>query len=311
MKQQTFTQSAGLPWQWILLALASHIGWGAYPVFSRYLQTVSQVPSFSLLALGNLAILLIALFTIVPRLDKQVFRVPALWAFGFFVVLRGITNLLAARYTLAIYVQLITQMTPFVVALLSRTFLREPLPRYTLQAMTICTGGALLMMSGDMSRSGLSFSLTNTDWIGIGMALASCVALAVYMLSVRRVTRHAVSSEALLVTHLVSLFAFSIITSLVLREDWSRWGQIGWKDWLVFAGFSLGVLWGANLAQIRSLDYLGAPLVSSMLATRLISALVIGGFLLGERLTSGWQVVGTAVVLITITWYLRQQASIQ
>ncbi len=291
-----------------MLALLSHIGWGAYPVLSRYLQTVSQVPSFSLLALGNFVILLITLITIGPRLDRQVFRIPAFWFFGATVVLRGVTNLLAARYTLAIYVQLITQMTPFIVALLSRTFLHDPLPRYTLTAITLCTAGGLLMMSGDISRAGISLSLTRDDYLGLGMAFCSSLALAVYMLSVRRATRYHISSEALLLMHVLSLGLFSLLTSFALAEDWTRWGQIGWVDWLVFAGFSLGVLWGSNLLQIRSLDRLGAPLVSSLLATRLVSALLFGGVLLGERLTSLWQVAGTAVVFVTITWYLRQQA---
>lgn len=78
-------------------------------------------------------------------------------------------------------------------------------------------------------------------------------------------------------------------------------------DWLVFAAFSLGVLLGANLGQINALRYLGAPLVSSMLASRLVSALIVGALLLGERLTSLWQLLGAGVVLVTITWYLRQQ----
>ena len=75
----------------------------------------------------------------------------------------------------------------------------------------------------------------------------------------------------------------------------------------MFALFAFGVLLGANLAQIRSIQQLGAPLVSSMMASRLISALVVGGLLLGEHLSSGWQLLGAGLVFATLTWYLRQR----
>ncbi len=43
------------------------------------------------------------------------------------------------------------------------------------------------------------------------------------------------------------------------------------------------------------------------MAWRLISALALGALLLGERLTSLWQVLGAVIVLVTITVYLRRQ----
>jgi drug/metabolite transporter (DMT)-like permease len=78
-------------------------------------------------------------------------------------------------------------------------------------------------------------------------------------------------------------------------------------DWLVFGFICFGILLGANLGQIRSIQQLGAPLVSSMMAIRLVSALVFAALLLNERLTSGWQVLGAVVVVATITWFLRRQ----
>jgi drug/metabolite transporter (DMT)-like permease len=62
----------------------------------------------------------------------------------------------------------------------------------------------------------------------------------------------------------------------------------------------------ANLTQIVALRHIGAPLVSSTMALRLVSALVFGGLVLGERLTSVWQGLGAAVVLVTITWYVSR-----
>lgn len=311
MRQQTAEQTASeegkTQWFWIFVALVAHAGWGAYPVLARYLQTVSRLPSMSLLAAGNFVVLLIFAVTLLPRTDTRALRLPLLWFFGLMVVVRGVTNLLAARYTLSIYVQLITQMTPFLVSLLSTVLLRESLPRFTGRAISLCLAGALLMMSGNVGEINAAAVVTRNDWLGIALAITSSLALAIYMILVRRTVRHQVSGEALLLIHLLALFTFSISASLLAGENWSQWQRVGPADWLVFAAFSVGVLLGANLGQINALRHLGAPLVSSMLAGRLVSALAVGALLLGERLTSLWQLLGAGVVLVTITWYLRQQ----
>jgi hypothetical protein len=38
-----------------------------------------------------------------------------------------------------------------------------------------------------------------------------------------------------------------------------------------------------------------------------VSALLFGAFLLNERLSSAWQLLGAAIVFVTLTWYLRQR----
>jgi drug/metabolite transporter (DMT)-like permease len=304
--EQPKTLSPTLPYGWLALALAAQMGWGAYPVLLRYLQTVSGIPSLSLLAIGNLVALLLVAVFILPRLDWRVFRLRIIWIFAFMVVLRGITNLLATRFTLAIYVQIIYLLTPFVVALLSRAVLKEQLPRHTYKALIVALLGSVLIMSGDLGQGVNATAVSRHDLLGILLALASSFFLALYMLVTRRTARHQAPGEALLVVHLFALFAFSAVTSLLIGESWASWQTLNSTDWLVFALLSLGVLLGANLGQIRSLQHLGAPVVSSMMAIRLVSALAFAGLLLGERLTSAWQVLGTAVIIITITWYLRQ-----
>lgn len=293
------------------MALAAHTGWGAYPVLARYLQTVSHLPSMSLLALGNFVGLCIVSFMLLPQMDKGAFRHRLLWIFGLIVVVRGLTNFLAARYTLSIYVQLVTQMTPFLVALLSTALLHEQLPRYTGRAITLCLTGALLMMSGNISLAGVAPDPNRLDWLGLLLAGVSSLALALYMILVRRSVQHDVSAEALFVVHLFFLTGFSTVLSLGLGEDWNQWRQASQADWLVFATFSVGILVGANLGQIGALRHLGAPLVSSLLAWRLVSALIVGVLLLNERLTSLWQVLGAGIVLVTITWYLWQQRPVE
>ncbi len=295
------------PWHWLTLALLSQMGWGAYPVLLRYLQTVSQIPSLSLLAVGNLLVLILVLAVRWQHIEWRIFRLPLLWLFGGLVILRGVSNLLATRFTLAIYAQLIYLMTPFIVALLSRLVLREQLPRHTFKALSLCLLGAVLLMGNDLGKAVGETAVFRSDWLGMSLVLASSLFLALYMLVTRRTAQHNARGDSLLIVHLTSLFLFSGITSLVIGEDWQQWTLLQSEDWLVFSLFALGVLLGANLLQVRSIQELGAPLVSSMMATRLISALLFAGFLLNERISSVWQLLGAGVVFITLTWYLRQR----
>lgn len=300
--QQQTTQ-----WIWIVAALGAHTGWGAYPVFARYLQTVSRLPSMSLLFAGNAVALIALSVVLLPRLDWRLFRTRVLWLFAGIVVMRAITNLLAARYTLAIYVQLITLMTPFVVALLSATVFRDRIPPYTGRAITLALVGSILMMSGDIGQAGVTLALTPDDWIGIGLAITSVLFLSLYMLVVRRTAQDNVPAVSVFFTQLITVTTVTLVTSLLIGEDWAQWQTLQLPDWLVFAGFSLGVLLGANVTQISAIRQLGAPMVSSLLAWRLVSALIVAGLLLNEQLTSIWQVTGAGIVLVTITWYLWQQ----
>lgn len=297
-------------WFWVAASLAAHTGWGAYPVLARYLQTISDLPSLSILAFGNLICLLISGPFMFPRIGAYLLRSRIIWLFALVVVIRAVTNMLAARFTLAIYVQLITLMTPFVVALLSATIFREKLPPYTIPAISLSLLGALLMMSGDISGAGISLQLSASDWLGIAMAFTSSLSLAFYMLLIPRTVKGDVPGEAVFIVQLVTLAIVTGLLSLLIGEDWGRYAVIGLGDWAVFLAFVIFVLLGANLGQISALRHLGAPLVSSMMAWRLISTLSIAALLLGEQLTSIWQVLGALIVLVTITLYLwRQRAA--
>ncbi len=297
-------------WIWFVAAFGAHTGWGINPALVRYLQTVSHLPSMALLSLGHIIALIVLLPIVIKHLNRRILRSRVLWIFALFVVLRAITNILAARFTLAIYVQLITLMTPFVVALLSATFLREKLPPLTLPAISFSLFGAVLMMSSDIGALGIELSITPTDWIGIGLALFSTFCLALYMISVRRTAEVNLPGEAVFVFQLIAILGVSLPLSLLLGEDWGRWLEIGVFDWFIFAAFFFGVLLGANMSQIIALRHLGAPRVSSLMAWRLVSTLILGGLLLGERLTSIWQVAGAVIVVLTLSWYLWQQRAI-
>ncbi len=284
------------------------MGWGAYPVLARYLQTISHLPSLSLLGVANLFAMSIMLGITLIRSNLRTFRHPILWILAIVVVSRSITNVLAARFTLAIYVQLITLLTPFIVALLSATLFRDVIPPHTGKAMTLALIGALLMMSRHIGTSGIHFTLTPTDFVGIGLALGSSLFLALYMVVIRRTARQDIPGETVFVVQLVAIVGISLTLSFLTHENWQPWHQLGPKDWLVFAAYSGGVFFGANVLQITALRHLGAPFVSSLLATRLIATLIFAAGLLGERLVTIWQGVGASIVFVTVTWYLWSSA---
>ena len=296
-------------WGWMGAALLAHTAWGAYPVLARYLQTVSLLPSMALLALGNLVALAVFAPFVLRKLDGRVLRSRAIWGFTLVVVLRAITNVLSARFTLAVYVQLITLMTPLVVALLSAGLFRERLPRLTWPALALSLTGSLLMMSGDIGGHGVRLALTRSDLLGIGLASVSMLCLALYMILVPRTVKDSVPGEAVLLVQLIALTGTSGILSLALGEDWGRYLALGPLDWAVYGAFVVFVLLGANLGQIAALRHLGAPLVSSTMAWRLVATLALAALLLGERLSSLWQALGAVVVLGTITVYLRLQTA--
>lgn len=293
---------------WMAAALIAHTSWGLYPVLARYLQTISDLPSMTLLAFGNILPLLVVLVLFGRKLDRRVFTSRILWVFALIVVARAVTNMLAARYTLSIYVQLVTQSTPFLVVVLGAGLFKERIPKYTGTAIFLCLTGALLMIGGDIGQAATA-DPGRSDWLGIGLALTSSLCLAFYMLVVRRTAdvRHNVPAEAVLVVQLITIILVTTGISLLTGEDWGRWLEIGRTDWLMFAGLSFGVFVVANLGQVGALRHLGAPLVSSIMAWRLVSALVMGWWVLGERLDSWGQLLGAAVVLITVTWYLWRQ----
>lgn len=68
---------------------------------------------------------------------------------------------------------------------------------------------------------------------------------------------------------------------------------------------------GIKIGNITTLRKFGAPLVSSMLAIRLVAALIFGWVILGERLTSILQWVGAVLVVGAVTWFLVHQRANQ
>ncbi len=272
-------------------------------------RVVTHLPSMSIMSFGSFLALLIVGLVYLPRIQWRAFGNRKLLFFALVVVARGVSNILATRFTLAIYVQLITLLTPFIVALLSTAVLREKLPRYTIQAMMLSVLGAVMLIGGSISGVDGFPTANRTDWLGISLALGGSLLLAIYMVAIRGSVRSHIRGETMLLCSFFLWLSATGVISLLFGEDWSRWGSMQPFDWLIFGMVVLGVFTGANMSQIGAIRHLGAAVVSSTMAWRLVSTLFLAGLLLDEHLSSVWQVLGVVLVLTTVTWYLWRQRS--
>lgn len=299
-------------WRYVWLGLLGHLLWGSYPVFAK--RAVAEVPKFSLLLMASLTTTLVAAATVRwhDDLDRRqawaiLRRERALWGLAFFWVLRSVTNIVSIELTRAIWIQLINTLTPFVVALLGIWFFGEPVPRYTYRALTLSTLGAALVLVPDWSQALAGFN--SRDVLGLAMAVLSTLALATYFQLVRRSHLRQASGGLIMFQQGVALVMTYVVLSWGAGEDWRAWTRLSPMAWLAV----LEVIWMVrvlgNLVQIVAVGGATPALITSLMATRLISALFLGWLVLGERLVAPAQWLGALIVVATVTTYLRLQRS--
>lgn len=97
------------------------------------------------------------------------------------------------------------------------------------------------------------------------------------------------------------------IGTIVLQEDWSPWLRLDGRGWLAWIVFSFGILLFGNLLQISSIAFLGAPMVSTLLAFRLVTSLLFSALIMREELSDMLQFVGAGIILVTVTAYMWVQ----
>jgi EamA-like transporter family len=95
--------------------------------------------------------------------------------------------------------------------------------------------------------------------------------------------------------------------SLLGGDDWGILKQPT-QVWVGIAALALVVLVGAALLQIWALSQINAALFSTLISWRLVVALIAAWLLLGERLSSVWQIVGAVFVMAAVTAFLADQA---
>ncbi len=302
-------RASAIPVNWLFIALVSQTAWGGYPVFARYFQNTVHIPSLALVSISNGVAALALAILVLPHMDLQFLKSRSILVFSVVLILRSVTNIYATRYTLAVYVQMINLMSPFLVAALSRTWLGEPLPRFTGRAVVFSVLGAALMSTADLGQNGVVLAITPTDWFGIALASASTFFLALYVITIRRSLKGDVPADGMSVVQAFVLFLSMGAGSLLFREDWTPWTRMSISDWGLFAAFGLGVLLMGMKLQNASLKHISASFYSTVQALRLVSTLGLAALILGEWFSSGWQILGAVVVMATVSWYSWAQNS--
>jgi drug/metabolite transporter (DMT)-like permease len=295
---------------WILMGILSHGAWGGYPVFARYLQNVHHIGTMSLAAMTNTLATVVVLVFLSRKIHLSTVSPRDLLTFSLIFVARGLTNLYASRFTYATTVQLISLLTPFIVAFMSKTLYREPLPGHTFAALLLSLVGSAAMILGAGPGAPAGALLGNTageHLLGIGLAIASSILLAFYMLSIKDIGRKGTNSETLAFIQFAGLGICMGTGSLLVGESWKPWLVLPPSGLIAYLGFAFGVLLFGTIVQNNALRRLGAPAYATLQATRLLSTIGLSWAILGEGIVSIWQAAGTMTVMATITWFTFSQ----
>jgi len=290
---------------WLFIGLLSHSAWGGYPVLARYLQNTHHIGTMSLATMTNTLATIIMLLLMGPRIKLRTVSIKDMAILAFLVVTRGLTNLYASHYTYATNVQLLSLLAPFVVAYLSKTFFKEPLPKRTGMALTLSLIGSVAMISGAVGAGGGTPTFMN--WVGIGLATVSGVFLAFYMIFIKEAGKRGVSAETLAFIQFASLGICMGSGSLLVGESWKPWLSLPLSGIAAYLAFAFGVLLFGTIMQNNALKHLGAPTYSTIQAWRLLSTIAYSWLLLGEGISTLWQAAGTVIVMATVTWYMLSQ----
>ena len=292
-----------------LVALLAHTGRGLSPPLARYFQVVVGIPLFVFIVIPGVPLVVGHLFYTLPKSGLRVWGNRILLGTSSLLVLRVISNIAASRFTKAIYVQLFALMVPFFVVILSQIFLKEKPPRHTWTAIVLSSLGAFFMLSSDISSDGVTLDLTSLDKVGIGFAIAQAIVASGHFVLLRHAKQAGIPSHEILTSQSVMVALVAVPISIATGEDWSiLFTMSGWQ-WAAMVFFAFVPVLLANWLQITAIAHIGANAFSSALPWRLLTVLIVGWFLLGEKLESGWQVLGAIIVFFTITgyFYLRQR----
>lgn len=106
----------------------------------------------------------------------------------------------------------------------------------------------------------------------------------------------------------LALVILYVSLSLLGGDDWGILLKQPTQVWVGIAALALVVLVGAALLQIWALSQINAALFSTLISWRLVVALIADWLLLGERLSSVWQITCAVLVMAAVTAFLACQA---
>jgi drug/metabolite transporter (DMT)-like permease len=261
-----------------------------------------------------------------------------IWGFVVALVVRCATAEYAAYFTSAVYVILIGLLSPFIIVLIISIIMRNTregkinkITWKTFAALLATISGSVIIILGGITNTHsdleanwydfvfkwevqwneLGHTFTRDDAIGVTLAFLSAVFLSIYIVLVRELKTACaktsiawmVSGDGMLMFQYLSIMIPFLIPSLVF-ESWKPYLMLDWKDWLVFVAYAFIVIWMSQLTSLVAIQVLGATLVGAALPLRIVSAIICSAVLLHENLTSGWQVIGSVIVVLSVAMFL-------
>ena len=286
----------------ILLSIVSHISLGLYVVFSKDL--FRHFPPFALLACTFSVVLAVSSILLHKEINWQDFARASIWLVAVIALLRSITKMLAVQYTLATYVQLLDIGSPFVSAFIAWFFLRERLPRGTIPALITTTVGAFFVIV--INPWDIQLPNGQTDLIGLVLAMASSIFMGMLVVVTGFVTQVRSNPANVYIQQTLALVVTYFALSLVFDESWLPFRNMTVSTLCYLIVFVLMILLGGWLT-VFSLSRVNSTFFSVLLSLRLVTAVVAGWAILGEKLSNPMQIVGLVLVVVSITWYLWKQ----
>jgi drug/metabolite transporter (DMT)-like permease len=201
-------------------------------------------------------------------------------------------------------------LAPFFVAILSKLWLKDSLPKYTIPALIISLFGAILMLSSIDFQKGEFFNLTAVDAIGMSLALFSCFFLALGLVMIRWLGKQNISGGPVLLSQFMFTVLLSPIFSVIVGENWGNWAGLSPFGIFLFITFVMVFVFGNVFQQHAIFKLKSASVVSTIQPWRLISSLLSGMALLGEKLENPLQYVGMFIVFLAVGVYMLLQVNV-
>ena len=196
-------------------------------------------------------------------------------------------------------------------AAIGRFCLHQPLPPGTLVALVSGLGGSALAIFGGSKSTHHSTVAPALLALGIGLAFASSIALAVYQ-HIVKLTKGVLSEGFVLTLNYAVMLVpagtiLGIQTGLGTADAIASFAALNGRQWIILCVFSSVVYLGANLAQQLAIRQLGPTLVAALMPLRLLSSVTGSLILLQEGITSSAEAGGLVVVAVTTAVYLGRQ----
>lgn len=274
-----------------LLGTIAAATYGMNPLFALPLYKDGMNPDSVLFFRYALAIPIMALmikargrsFKVHPK------EVLPLALMGMLMALSSLTLFLSYNYMDAGIASTLLFVYPIMVAVIMALFFREKLTKLTIACIFLALSGIGLLYQGD---GGETLSL-----VGIGLAMASALSYAIYIVGVNRPLLKVVPTVAL--TFYVLLFGFTLFLvrvdfgrDLFITDTWYLWGNL-----IALALFPTVI---SFLCTTQAIQYIGPTPTAILGALEPLTAIFFGVLVFGEALTPRL-CTGIVLILLAVT----------